>query len=123
MTPCKISAVSFSNILNMNNKKIKKLIFTALTPIFVPCSGSERLRQSQDLRQYKWFTIPGTPQRLLDIWVASVMILSAAYLSSERRCCQITRSDLLSGTDHRKIPGANNSNDLEKYKASGVEYY
>ena len=34
MTLHNISAVLFSNILNMNDKKIIKLIFTALTPIF-----------------------------------------------------------------------------------------
>jgi hypothetical protein len=30
---------------------------------------------------------------------------------------------LLSGTDHRKIPGANNSYDFEKNKAHRVGYY
>jgi len=44
VTPHKISAVSFSNILNMNGKKFRKLILTALTPILVPCSESEKLR-------------------------------------------------------------------------------
>lgn len=67
MTPRQISAVLFSNILNMNDKKILKLIFTALTPIFVSCLGSERLRQSQDLQPFKWFNIPGTAQKLLNI--------------------------------------------------------
>ena len=34
MTPRIISAVSFSNILNMNDKRIRELISTALTLIF-----------------------------------------------------------------------------------------
>jgi len=66
VTPHKISAVSFSNTLNMNDKKTILLIFTALTPIFVPCLESERLRQSQDLQPYKWFKIPGTAQNCPD---------------------------------------------------------
>ena len=37
MTPRIINAVSFSNTLNMNDKKIRKLISTALTLIFVLC--------------------------------------------------------------------------------------
>jgi len=37
VTPRIINAVSFSNTLNMNDKKIRKLISTALTLIFVLC--------------------------------------------------------------------------------------
>jgi len=62
VTPHKISAVSFSNTLNINDKKIILLFFTALTPIFVPPLESERLRQRQDLQPYKWFKIPGKAQ-------------------------------------------------------------
>ena len=76
MTLRNISAVLFSNILNMKDKKNIKLIFTALTAIFVPCSGSERLRQVQDLQPFKWFNMPGTAQRLSSIWGAPGMIFS-----------------------------------------------
>ena len=55
----------------MNDKKFRKLIFTALTPILVPCSESEKLRQSHDLQPYRWCNIPGTAQRLLNIQVSS----------------------------------------------------
>jgi len=51
VTVTRISAVLFFNILNMNVLKFISLNFTALTHIFVTCSGSERLRQNQDLRQ------------------------------------------------------------------------
>lgn len=60
MTLHNISAVLFSNILNMNDKKIIKLIFTALTPIFrsmysiqgvKACQGISLLRQLDTLTQ------------------------------------------------------------------------
>ena len=53
VTTHEISSVSFFNTLNMNDKKIKKLIFTALTHIFVTRSWSKRLIQNQDFRKYK----------------------------------------------------------------------
>ena len=87
-TLCKISAVLFFNILKMCYKQIKIMIFTALTQIFVLSSGSERLTQVQFLRPNKWFNKPVN--------------------------AQIASSDLLSGTDHRKIPWTDNSHECEK---------
>ena len=49
----RISAELIFNILNMNVLKFMNLNFTALTHIFVTCSGQERLRQNKDLRQYR----------------------------------------------------------------------
>ena len=46
MTVGKISVVLFFNILKMCYKQIKKMIFTALTLIFVLSSGSSQIARS-----------------------------------------------------------------------------
>jgi hypothetical protein len=53
VTVNRISAVKIFNILNINVLKFMYLNFTAVTHIFVTSSGSERLRQNQDLWQYR----------------------------------------------------------------------
>ena len=61
-------------------KKHKDKIYQfLLTPVFLPCLESERLKQSQDLLPYKWFNIKGTEKKLLNLWVAARMIWSTTF--------------------------------------------